>query len=88
MGHGVLGYNRTSHVTFFRAHLEHSWKWMADGVYISECRPTYSLPARDQSFTHNPSLSVKFNAVSGYLNSIRGYIRAMAANDSVHLSKW
>lgn len=46
------------------------------------------LSAKDQSFTHNSPLSVKFNAVSGYLNSIRGYIRAVMANDSLNLSKW
>lgn len=32
-------------------------------------------------------LSLKFNAVSRYLNSIRGYIRAAAANDSVNFLK-
>lgn len=46
-----------------------------------------SFSAQDQSFTHDSSLSLKFNAVSGYLNSIRGYIRAAAANDSVNFLK-
>lgn len=45
------------------------------------------LSAQDQSVTHNSPLSVKFNAVSGYLNSIRGYIRAVTANDCLNLSK-